>query len=122
MRIEGDENDEEEPEADKEIRREEFRTHGSSQFSFPEKSDIPSDHNEENSWNRKYLNNNLIKLKSRPYDWNDEIQRGRKLEATGLHNEPDLRHLDLPVYRGHEPGEAETWGNVTLEVRGYRGR
>ena len=50
MRIEGHENDEEEPEADKDVPWDKFWTHRSSQLSFSKKNDIPAENNEQYSW------------------------------------------------------------------------
>ena len=65
--------------------------------------------------NRSY-ENILIKLRSRARNRNDDVKHRRELEAPGRNNEANLRIPDLPVYRGHEPGEAETWVIVTLEA------
>ena len=50
MRIEGDENDEEKPEADKEVPWGKLWTHRSTEFSFSKKPDIPPENNEQYSW------------------------------------------------------------------------
>ena len=64
----------------------------------------------------KSYENTLFKLRSRARDRNDEVKHGRELEAPGRNNEAHLWLPDLPVYRGHEPWEAETWVIVTLEA------
>ena len=64
----------------------------------------------------KSYKNILIKLRSRAHDRNDEIKHRRELDAPGRNNKAPLRIPDLPVYRGHKPGEAETWIIVTLEA------
>ena len=64
----------------------------------------------------KSYENILIKLRSRARDRNDEVKHRRELDAPGRNNEALLWIHDLPVYRGHKPGKAETWVIVTLEA------